>query len=450
MKNSLRKIISYYNDMDKPLLYISIFLFIFGLFNIVTASSSEAVIRYEQSLFYYFFRQLGMILAGLFLSTFIITKDTKKYAVPAIIGFLGITFCILYLFLYGTFHKGAQNWLTIGPITFQPSEFVKPIIIVCLSLIFDKTKKKLRNTKAKHYEIIGLTLVVGLFNSVIIFLEKDLGTMLILIFIFMTLFMSSPILKQEKTKTIIFLIIVAASGLIVIKNQKGYILSEEQMARLNFINPCKNYLDGGYQICNAYIAINNGGLLGLGIGKSQQKYSYIPEPHTDMVFAIIAEEQGLLRSSLILIAYAIILYRILNLSSKVESLRGKYITLGVAAYIFAHIVINLGGLFGILPLTGVPLPFLSYGGSFTMALILSLALVQRIHIEYKREKIKIDISKWLMSFFLIQYVPGGKNEYRKHRHKQTISNDETIRRNQKSKQRRNNTIQIRRLLRNVF
>lgn len=393
MKRSIKKIIGYYNDMDKPLLYISILLFIFGLLNIVTASSSEAVMRYEQSLFYYFFRQLAMILAGTFLSIFIIKKDTKKYAFPAFIGFLGITFCVLYLFLYGTFHKGAQNWLTIGPITFQPSEFVKPIIIVCLSLIFDKAKKKLRNKNTKHYDIIGFILVIGLFNSVIIFLEKDLGTMMILIFIFMTLFLSSPVLKKEKTKTIIFLIIVAVCGLIVIKNQKGYILSEEQMARFNFINPCKNYLDGGYQICNAYIAINNGGLFGLGIGKSQQKYSYIPEPHTDMVFAIIVEEQGLIRSSLILIAYAVILYRILNLSSKVESLRGKYITLGVAAYLFAHIMINLGGLFGLLPLTGVPLPFLSYGGSFTMALILSLALVQRIHIEYKREKIKIDVSE---------------------------------------------------------
>lgn len=390
MKNSLRKIKDYYHDLDKPLLYITIILFIFGLFNIVTASSSEAVIRYEKSLFYYFFRQLFMIIAGLIMSIFIIKKNTKKYSFYSFISFIAISICIIYLFLYGTFHKGAQNWLTIGPITFQPSEFAKPIIIVCLAIIFDKTKNKLRNKKLKHYDIIGLILFVGLFNSIIIFLEKDLGTMLILFVIFMVMFLSSPILRKEKAKTILFLIIVGACGLLIIQNQKGYILSDEQLARFNFINPCKNYLDGGYQICNAYIAINNGGLFGLGIGKSQQKYSYIPEPHTDMVFAIIAEEQGLIRSSLILIAYAVILYRILDLSSKVASLRGKYICLGVATYIFAHIAINLGGLFGILPLTGVPLPFLSYGGSFTMSLIISLALVQRVHIEYKREKIKID------------------------------------------------------------
>ncbi len=391
MKRGIRKIIDYYHDMDKTLLFLTMFLFIFGLFNIVTASSSEAVIRYEKSLFYYFYKQLFMIIVGLIISYFIIKKDTKKYPFYAFIAFITITTCILYLFLYGTFHKGAQNWLAIGPIKFQPSEFAKPIVIVCLALLFDKAKTKLRNAKQKHYDIIGIILVVGLFNAVIIFLEKDLGTMLIQILIFTVMFLASPILKQEKRKTIFFLILVGLSGLLIIKNQKGYILSEEQQARFNFINPCKNYLDGGYQICNAYIAINNGGLFGLGIGKSQQKYSYIPEPHTDMVFAIIVEEQGLIRSSLILIVYAIILYRIMNLSSKVASLRGKYICLGVGTYIFAHIAINLGGLFGMLPLTGVPLPFLSYGGSFTMSLIISLALVQRIHIEYKREKIKIDI-----------------------------------------------------------
>lgn len=389
MRKIFKNISYYYHDLDKPLLYICILLFTFGLFNIVTASSSEAVIRYEKSLFYYFFRQLAMILIGVFLSVFIIKKDTKKYRFPAFVCFVFITICILYLFLYGTFHKGALNWLTIGSITFQPSEFLKPIMIVCLALIFEKTKGKLRSKKYKHYDIIGLILFVGLFNCVIIFLEKDFGTMLIVFLIFIVMFFASPILKHEKTKTIIFLIVVGLCGLLLIKNQKGYILSEEQMTRFNFYNPCGNYLDGGYQICNAYIAINNGGLFGLGIGKSQQKYSYIPEPHTDMVFAIIAEEQGVIRSSLILILYVVILYRILDLSSKVGTLRGKYICLGVATYIFSHIMINLGGLFGILPLTGVPLPFLSYGGSFTISLLVSLGLVQRVHIEYKREKIKI-------------------------------------------------------------
>ena len=108
-----------------------------------------------------------------------------------------------------------------------------------------------------------------------------------------------------------------------------------------------------------------------------------------MVFAIIAEENGVIICSFIFLAYLIILYRILKLSMDTSSLKGKYICLGVATYIFMHILINLGGLFGIIPLTGVPLPFLSYGGSFILSLIATLAVVQRVHIEYKNERIKI-------------------------------------------------------------
>ena len=170
---------------------------------------------------------------------------------------------------------------------------------------------------------------------------------------------------------------------------KGYILSPEQLDRFNFFNPCSNYEEGGYQTCNGFIAINDGGAFGLGGGKSKQKYSYIPEPHTDSVFAIIVEEQGFFKSLVIFLGYIIVLKRILSLSSKANTLRGRYICLGVATYIFMHILVNLGGIFGIMPLTGVPNPFLSYGGSFTISLIISLALVQRIHIETKRQKIKV-------------------------------------------------------------
>ena len=168
--------------------------------------------------------------------------------------------------------------------------------------------------------------------------------------------------------------------IIVIVGNKD-ILSLEQMDRLNYFNPCSNYEDGGYQVCNGFIAINDGGLLGLGIGKSKQKYSYIPEPHTDSVFAIIAEECGLLWSIVLIGLLVFVLKRILDLSSKSNTIRGRYICLGIATYIFMHIIVNLGGLFGLLPLTGVPLPFLSYGGSFTLSLIISLAIIQRIHIE---------------------------------------------------------------------
>lgn len=377
------------HDLDRPLLLITIVFFLFGLLNIVTASSREAVVRYDASMYHYFFQQLKMLMIGLVGFLIIINIDTSKYPMWAFIGFVAILVILLYLSLTGSEHKGAKNWVQIAGFSFQPSEFAKPIIIVSLSCLFERFARKLKNRKIPHYDMIGTILITGLFIPVIVFFQKDFGTMLILMSIFFCMFFASPILRAEKVKTFFMLIgfgIVVCSLMITIK---GYILSPAQMARFDFFNPCSKYETGGYQVCNGFIAFNDGGLFGLGIGKSKQKYSYIPEPHTDSVFAIIGEEWGFLRSTIIFLTYLYILKRILDLSSRANTIRGKFICLGVATYLFSHVLINLGGLFGVIPLTGVPLPFLSYGGSFAISLIGSLSIVQRVHIETKNQKIKI-------------------------------------------------------------
>lgn len=390
MRNAIRQIRKNFRDMDKPLFFITVAMFIFGLLSIVSASSREAVVRYGSTLYHYFWRQLLMLGFGLVLSLFIINIPSKKYKGFATIGFIGINILLIYLLLFVGEHKGAQNWIQIpGFGSFQPSEFAKPVIIVCLALLFEKFSKKLQDPKYPKWDMIGMILFTGLVSAVIIFLQKDLGTMMIIVAIFGVMFLASPLLKQDKVKTIGLLIVVALVGMLGIKAIKGYILTDAQLARFNFFNPCTRYETGGYQVCNGFIALNDGGLLGLGIGKSKQKYSYISEPHTDSIFAIIGEELGFVRSSLIFIAYIFILYRILMLSSKASTIRGKYICLGVSVYLFAHIFLNLGGILGIIPLTGVPLPFLSYGGSFTISFIVALTLVQRVAIETNRAKISL-------------------------------------------------------------
>ena len=173
---------------------------------------------------------------------------------------------------------------------------------------------------------------------------------------------------------------------------KGYVLTNEQVSRItDFVKPCNKYTDGGYQACNDFIAINNGGLRGVGIGESKQKYSYIPEPHTDSVFAIIAEEYGFIFTTAIMVIYFLILRTILKIAYDADNLMNKYICLGCAGYIFLHIIINIGGLIGLLPMTGVPLPFLSYGGTFAISLIGMLAIVQRVAIETNLNKKKVKI-----------------------------------------------------------
>ena len=382
MKLVIRKFVKIFSKMDKKLLLATVILFTFGLLNIVTASSRESI-SYDYSLYHYFYQQIKILIAGFIASLFIINIDTKNYKKYALLAFCAVGFMLIYLSLTGDFKRGSQNWLVLPVIgSVQPSEFAKPVIIVCLALLFEKFYLKLRDKKINHYDMIGTILFVGLLFPLIIFFQKDFGTMFITACIFGVMFLASPILRSEKFKIIMLLFGLCVSMLfiIVIVGNKD-ILSLEQMDRLNYFNPCSNYEDGGYQVCNGFIAINDGGLLGLGIGKSKQKYSYIPEPHTDSVFAIIAEECGLLWSIVLIGLLVFVLKRILDLSSKSNTIRGRYICLGIATYIFMHIIVNLGGLFGLLPLTGVPLPFLSYGGSFTLSLIISLAIIQRIHIE---------------------------------------------------------------------
>lgn len=379
-----------YNNMrymDKPLLIVSMLLIIYGLFNIVTASSREAV-SIDAPLFYYFFRHGQMLLIGLFLGLIILNTDSKYYKFISKLLYIIIGACLVILYVKGTANRGAKNWLYVGPFSFQPSELAKPILIVVLALLYEYYSRFFKDKKQNHYTVIGKITFIGILFAVIILLSKDFGTMFIILCIFAALFYGSNILKIEKFKLTMYAVIIVVVGLLGLKLTGKHLLSEAQMARFDYFNPCQKYETTGYQICNSFIAINNGGLLGLGIGKSKQKYSYIPEPHTDSIFAIIAEEYGLIFCFFIFVSYFIILWRIVVISSRASTLRGRYIALGVAVYLFSHIFVNLGGLFGVIPLTGVPLPFLSYGGSFLISAICSLCLVQRVCIETRQKNNK--------------------------------------------------------------
>lgn len=376
-------------DMDKTILFICLVLVVFGTLNIVTASSREAAVNLDQNIYYYFFRHIIILLASFISFLILIHINTKNYGKFAIWIFMAVLGLNLYLVLKGVSTRGAQNWIDLGFFKLQPSELAKPTLIVCLSLLFEKYFKKLKIKEIKHDIMIWEIIFIGLIFPIIVFLQKDLGTALILLGVFVVLFLASPISRKEKAHVSMIVTVIGIIAAFCFLSITGYLLSDAQMSRFNYFNPCSKYSSTGYQVCNAFIAINNGGFTGVGLGKSTQKYSYIPEPHTDMVFSIIAEENGVAICSIIFILYLILLFRILKLSMKTKKISHRYICLGIATYIFLHILINLGGLFGLIPLTGVPLPFLSYGGSFTISLIASLAIVERIHIEMRNEKIKI-------------------------------------------------------------
>ena len=380
-------------NMNGLLLFLTMLMFIYGLFNIVTASSREAEVMYNVSLYYYFFRQLKMLILGLIGSFIIINVDTKKYPFISFILYIIIFGLLIYMLFHGTADRGSINWINLPFIgRFQPSEAAKPISIVFFAFILDKLSKQVNNESNQRWRyIIALFLVMFILPG-IIFFQNDMGTAFILLSITGIMFLGGPVKNKDKILAgmVCALLICLVGGARYVT--KGYVLTEEQVSRItDFVKPCNKYTDGGYQACNDFIAINNGGLRGVGIGESKQKYSYIPEPHTDSVFAIIAEEYGFIFTTAIMVIYFLILRTILKIAYDADNLMNKYICLGCAGYIFLHIIINIGGLIGLLPMTGVPLPFLSYGGTFAISLIGMLAIVQRVAIETNLNKKKVKI-----------------------------------------------------------
>lgn len=378
-----------FKKMDKILLFTSLALFIFGLVMVFSASSVTA---YNSGLSpnYYFIRQLVFLLAGFFVALFIMSFNLKSEGWISFGLIFIVTGALIYLIFYGTPINNAKSWIILanGSITIQPSEFAKVISIVWIPFMIYSQKQY---TGWIKYIIVCIFVVI---ISFFIAIEPDFGTAVIYGLICLTLFFVINENHEIKVKIMkfggAFLILILFAVIILISsNPKVF---DRQLGRIQALgtNPCseENFYDTGTQRCNGFIAFNNGGLTGKGLGDSTQKYLYLPEAYTDFIFPIVVEETGFICGALSLILMGVVLFRIFRIAKKASTDNGKVICIGVFIYILIHMFVNLGGILGIIPLTGVPLPFLSYGGSYTMCLVASLAFVQRVAIETYNDKNK--------------------------------------------------------------
>lgn len=368
----MKKIIKY---IDKPLLLVTMVLFILGLIMVFSASNVTAYMTHAVKPYNYFMKQGAFLIVGFILFIIMIKFNTKSYGMFSW-GLLLIGIAALVLVLFMEEKNQAASWFKIGFLGIQPSEFIKVISIVFLADYYEKNSKRLKGWGASLIPIAICGIVAGL-----IFLQPDLGTTIIYCAIVGIIFLAVPISKEIKLKMVAIVVGLIAFGTMMVLGTGKGVLLERQMQRFDFRNPCDKILSTGNQVCNCYIAIHNGGLTGVGLGNSTQKYLYLPEPYTDFIYAIIVEELGVITGVAIILAYIFILFRILMIGRKSPSNRGATICYGVAAYIFLHIAINLMGILGLIPITGVPLPFMSYGGSFTICLIAALTMVQRVSVE---------------------------------------------------------------------
>lgn len=370
--DTVKKILKY---LDKPLLVTTVLLFIIGLIMVFSASNVTAYMSHEVSPYNYFIKQAVFLLAGLIMFFVMIKFTTKAYGVFSWGLMIIIIASLLGLLILGQTKNQAVSWYDLGPISIQPSEFAKVITIVWLARYYEKNKKM--TGYGKSLFPLGVCAIITL----LIFIQPDLGTAIIYVIIVGVMFLAAPIVKEIKVKTVFGVLgLIVFAGFVFLGAGKS-LLQDRQLERFDFTNPCDKLLTTGNQVCNCYIAINNGGLTGVGLGNSTQKYLYLPEPYTDFIFAIIVEELGVIFGVGIILLYIFVLYRILKIGRESPTNRGALLCYGVAVYIFLHITINLMGIFGLMPMTGVPLPFMSYGGSFTICLIAALTIVQRVSVE---------------------------------------------------------------------
>lgn len=277
---------------------------------------------------------------------------------------------LLFLMLtpLGVSEGGATRWLGVGAHTFQPVELVKFTMVIGAAAWFAGLKEK--EVRSYKYALLPLLGVLALIAAFVLVHQKDLGSMVVIAAIATTVFFASGVGWRQLAY---LLGAGTAAGILSI------ILVPHRMERFRtFFNPEGGLAESSYHLHQALIAVGSGGLFGLGLGKSVQVYGYLPEAANDSIFAIIAETFGLLGATAVLVLFGLLIYRCLVIAQQTEDTFATYITLGVTAWIGVQALINIMAMIGIIPLTGITLPFISYGGSSLVFVMLAMGVVTHI------------------------------------------------------------------------
>lgn len=390
--------------VDKTVNVCVLILTLFGIVMIGSASVGQTATMGATYATVNMMKQAIFVGSGFIFMIFLTRCFKKSWVGPTSTWvYYGIGIVLLLVCLGFKDVKGSHAWIRFGSFTIQPAEFMKIIMILFLSFHFGEIEelcqmpknisrsKKEELQKRKFWFCVLRPILAILFAFIIIaFAQKDLGSALILAFLCMMLFFITPISYYIKYKKLS--LILLGVGLVFILFTFTFVLKEHQLGRIyTWLNPLKDVQNDGWQLTNALIAFSTGGLFGKGFGASSQKYGYIPESHNDFITAIIYEELGLAGFMLFLIPYCIIIFKMFNYGMKVKDVKSKLILYGIGIYFFTHLIINVGGVSGFIPMTGVPLLMISSGGSSTWAAMIGLGIAQSIIAKYNRDTLKEQI-----------------------------------------------------------
>ena len=353
--------------VDLILLFSIIVLSLFGLLMIYSSSYVWAEYKFNDP--YKFLKsQAIFLITGYLIMTIVAKIPYTKYLNKANIIY-GVCFLLLILVLIpgvGSIRNGSRSWFGIGPFGVQPSEFIKLALIIFTSKYLVNSNKFLKSYKKGVIPILGIaTLAFGL-----IMLQPDLGTGLVLMVSIIALLFVAGV----NMKFFYILGVVGVIGVVILIAIAPY-----RMDRItSFIDPWSDPLGTGFQIIQSLYAIGPGGLLGTGFLNSRQKHFYLPEPQTDFIFSIICEEFGVVGAIFIALLFFLLLYFGVKIALKSNDLFAKYLAFGLIFQMIFQALMNLAVVIGLIPVTGVTLPFLSYGGSSLLISLLSIGILLNI------------------------------------------------------------------------
>jgi cell division protein FtsW len=353
-------------SVDRWLFTVTLLLIFLGLVMVFSASAVMAKERYGSG-YFFLFRQLGWATGGLLLMIAAMRIDYRRYKHPAVVfSLLGLTTLLLISVFFLDRAHHTHRWIHWGPMSFQPSEMAKPAIILFLAFFLETRTKSMDQWRSTVLPAVFPTLI---YIGLIVF-QPDLGTAIACAAITgCMLFVAGLDLR--------YLGYAAVASLLPLYFLIFHV-AYRRARILAFLDPYSDPQGRGFHIIQSLIAVSTGGITGVGLMEGKQKLFYLPEPHTDFIFAVTAEELGLLGSLIIVALFAIFLWRGIRTALKTQDMFGRFLAVGITSMIVVQAFINISVVLGLMPTKGIPLPFVSYGGSSLFFALVSVGVLLNI------------------------------------------------------------------------
>ena len=366
--------------ISKPDLILALGFFLLSLFGIVMISSASIVTSEERfgTNYYYASHQLTSLIIGLVLMVVAYFIDYRYWKKISLTLFLGTLVLLIAVFIPGIGKEfgGAHRWLGVGGLIFQPSEIVKLTFIIYLASWLSNRQDKITHFSLGFLPFAFLMIVLGF----LIMSQPDLGTLSVILGTAVVTFFVAGARGTH--------LAIGGVSLLVLIGVLIKIAPYRLQRFLVFLDPSQQTLGAAYHINQALIAVGSGGLWGLGFGQSKQKYLYLPQAYSDSIFAIIAEELGFVRSLLILSCFVFLAIRGLKIARNAPDNFARFLVTGIITWIIIQAFINIAAMLGLIPLTGVPLPFISFGGSSLIVTLVAVGIILNIS-KYSNQNVRI-------------------------------------------------------------